>query len=131
MIANHLGGGLSMQRLVFPALAIAVLFIPTPRAHAFGMDGNKLLNYCGTKAIQDAPANYSVGLCQGYVEAGMDYLKEMDLSCPGPHVSNGQVGDVVIQYLVAHPESRDQSGKVLVFSALAEAFPCPKKAKKP
>jgi hypothetical protein len=44
--------------------------------------------------------------------------------CTGKDVTAQQLVDVVLAYLVAHPETRDRGAMELTARALATAFPC-------
>ncbi|MCE8526931.1 hypothetical protein KBY23_16765 [Ruegeria pomeroyi] len=41
-----------------------------------------------------------------------------------PTVENGQVLDIVVRYLSETPETRHESARTLIQSALASSFPC-------
>ena len=45
--------------------------------------------------------------------------------CPPQDAQYSQHLDIVVNYLTKHPESRHESARTLVVSALEEAFPCP------
>lgn len=64
-------------------------------------------------------------LALGYVLGAADSLDQRSYCLP--HVQLGQIADVVVAYLKAHPERRHQMGAPLVHEALSSAFPCLRK----
>ena len=106
--------------------------------------GNDLLTACVEKSDL-AKSGFCIGYLIGVVE-GLRYgaavpmfAAQMEGStkeigeladsflgfCPPPEVQYSQHFDIVVNYLTVHPETRHESARTLVISALAEAFPCP------
>jgi hypothetical protein len=81
--------------------------------------GNSILALC-----QGANPEF----CMGYVTGIADALSNGPVgdwrACCPANVANGQVRDIAVRYLVAHPETRHLVAGSLVAHALAEAFPC-------
>jgi hypothetical protein len=88
-------------------------------------DGNKLLQYCSPG---DTPTHQ--GICIGYIAGLADALSSPGASinglkaCIPTGVKQGQVMDVAINYLKAHPETRHYTADSLVAQALRDVFPC-------
>jgi hypothetical protein len=94
--------------------------------------GNDLLQQCKSGDFSDAE------YCLGYISAVADTLekpsqpylkfrgKEIPLyrACFRLGVTQGQVRDVVVQWLEANPEHRDMEAAQLVSYAITLAFPC-------
>lgn len=69
----------------------------------------------------------SLGYIQGLTE--MDSLEGKTMCVPS-EVTNGQVMDVILNFLEKYPENRHKSAAVLTSFAIWEAFPCPQKKDK-
>jgi hypothetical protein len=115
-----------------------------------GLDGNQLLENCGAliKAMdanfKGAGASYGDGWCLGYLAGFTDGLDAAALMssngsyeqysalrdsfiCFPVGSNNGQYARIVVKYLNDHPERLHEDAKVLVASALRDAFPCQSK----
>jgi hypothetical protein len=90
-------------------------------------DGNTLYAECTNQA-------FYVG-CLGYIEGINDAMAMIEFAghseglvgykrCLSARVSAGQLGDVVVQFLAAHPANRHLPAANLVAQALSEAFSC-------
>ena len=110
-----------MRLWILVALGCALLASP---ASAGGVNGNYLLTDCGTGPTETAALTWQDGYCSGYVSALADVYVETRLICPTPGVTYGQYIDIVIKYLVDHPESRNQEADGLLLLAFQGAFPC-------
>lgn len=62
-----------------------------------------------------------------HVAGVSDLLTETGAVCVLPQVLFKQLGDVALNYINDHPEQRHSSAASLAATALAAAFPCPKK----
>ena len=81
--------------------------------------GNDVYRYCTIPESLDA--------CLGYVEGVTDSLSASPAQAPicvPDGVEGGQIKDVVVNYLRAHPETRQTSGASIIHAALYQAFPC-------
>ena len=85
--------------------------------------GNNLLTDCRNKT-----SGFDVGVCKGYIIAIADVLNNNTVSghraCLPENVTKGQVIDIVVPWLEAHPQHRHFTANSLVALALSEAFPC-------
>lgn len=91
-------------------------------AHATD-SGNDLFAKCA-----DTNSFYN-GYCLGYVVAAVDAWDADIGICLPDGVTKGQIKDVVIKYLVDHPDRRHYVAASNVNAALWTAFPCPTKPK--
>lgn len=99
------------------ALMAGIAALPTA-ARAEWMDGNELHETCTTTAPLDR------ALCLSYVIGvldGLRYLPQPPVTPTG--ATAGQVRDVVAKYLTDHPEKRDQQARMIVRTAVADAWP--------
>ena len=99
---------------------------PEPAAYFYG---NGLLSLCESEDATDW------GVCFGFI-VGIDVASNAFLTggrglpwfyyCrPEKVVLFGQIHDVVVAYLKAHPESRHEPSSALIIKAFQEAWPCP------
>lgn len=112
---------------IFVKAIVAVLMVLSiPVAQA--MDGNDLLaGYNSYKRVKSGIAAntdaYKGGLFDGYVSGVFDSAVGIALCVKGD-VKNGQIQEVVGQFLETHPASRQRSAVLLATQALMQAFPC-------
>jgi hypothetical protein len=120
------------------AMALLVVFLvgaPVPGQGKGYYDGNRLMRglvFWSQSANALAPlsdkdqldSHIAYGYVLGAAEAGSIF--KLDLFCSPDNAVQGQLIDVVYQYLERHPERRHQGAAGLVCLALAEAFPCAK-----
>jgi hypothetical protein len=72
----------------------------------------------------------SQSFCNGYLAGVADALgvfnamRADNIACLQTNITNGQVKDIVMQYLTAHPEKRDLDAAGEALIALQAAFPC-------
>ena len=113
-----------------PMMAFIAMNISIPNAvHARGIeDGNSLLENCS--AAEDRLEYID---CLSYIHGGIDMLVDMQMAklidkrvCLPAGVTNGQLKDVVVKYVIEHPEIRHFPAGDLVFLALANNFACSK-----
>ena len=94
----------------------------TVMRHSY-ISGNELHMWCQNDNL-DPCAAYILGVTDtvslnGGTTAGWRVCKPLE------GVIIGQVRDIIIAFLKAHPEKRHGGAANLVVQALAEAFPCP------
>jgi hypothetical protein len=71
-------------------------------------------------------------ICLGYLTGAVDSIVMMDVYYRAPHhfcvsqVPASQIMEVVVAYLKAHPEQRRFNASSIVWTAMGEAYPCPK-----
>jgi Rap1a immunity proteins len=82
-------------------------------------DGNSLYGEC--KDLHLACVAYAVGIADAMSTGSQigGYA-----ACLQPNITRGQIGEVAIRFLAAHPELRHDAAAGLVARALAETFPC-------
>jgi Rap1a immunity proteins len=115
------------------AIALVLVFLvgaPVPGEPGV-MDGNKLKEGLDNfeKMSRHTATNEEVFAhlgAQGYVAGVADSYEVLGVVCVPSKVTLGQLQDVVLKYLDAHPEGRHNIAASLVLKALTEAFPCGK-----
>lgn len=110
-------------------ILLAVMAISPPQIIPGGgssMNGNKLLAYC-----EHQMGSPEWTLCMGYIQGSTDQIKTMrrvfgdsPISCVPASVTIGQMMDVGVEYLRAHPETRHLDASSLMLDAATKAFPC-------
>jgi hypothetical protein len=114
-----------MDQRVIMAAALGVFLACAQNGHAAThmMTGNELLRTC-----QDQISlNYA--LCLGYIEGANDLgeiWRDVDNKpeCLHSGVEARQFQEIVVNYLLAHPEQRDWSAAALVYNAVRGAWGC-------
>lgn len=102
------------------ALLLLLVFFSLT-AHADFYDGNRL--YELGKTLDTDHENYSQTIFfTGYVSGVIDACNGMFLLIP-PNVTVGQLSSIVEKYLRENPERRNLAGAVVVYHAIATAFP--------
>lgn len=119
--------GASIRKLLLrrslAGLLIAGLVVLQPRgALADFVDGNKLYKYCSD------PSSIEHEVCYGYIESIADVMYNEPVFgykiCISQNVAFSQLRDVVVQYMISHPERRHFGAASMVARALSQAFPC-------
>ena len=101
------------------SIAVAVWAAVCGPVLAAAGDGNELLAACLRPA-----ETFDRGYCLGYIVGAAGALELEASVCPPKGITLGQLKDVVVRYLQAHPEIRHQSATFLTSIALIDAFPC-------
>lgn len=110
-----------LRRRALPVVALLGLLALSPVAQADS--GNELLEHC-----TDMTGWFGRGYCVGYVAATVDAIFAVkqaygrEIACLPNGTTKGQAMDVVVQYLIQHPATRNYMGEPV--AALAQAFPC-------
>ncbi len=111
------------SKLAIAALIAASFALVAPRASAQQKQafesGNELYEQCGYEAV--AGSTYGA-YCIGYIAAIADSFNGVLIHIP-PGATEGQMVDVVVQFLQANPAIRNDCASDLVFAALQGAFP--------
>src|SRR5262245_33983777 len=122
------------MRVPWPALAAAgvsaviTIFGANPvRAQAARsfIDGNELLERCSAEK-----ESFRATACLAYIEGVIDGANSMasllnrTTSCPPTGVTVGQLEKLVVQYLTAHVEQRQNRAANSVLLGLSQAFHC-------
>ena len=112
---------------IFVTTIAAVLMVLSIQP-AQAMDGNDLLTgYNSYKRVKAGTAantdTYAGGLFEGYVSGVFDSSAGIALCVKGD-IKNGQIQEVVGQFLETHPASLQRAAVLLATQALMKAFPC-------
>lgn len=136
-----------MKKTLLIVVILVISFFGGTHRPAFGAglrgDGNELLEACslalneeavrGLKSNDDtAKANFCIGFVDGFARSvGIYEAVNTHSGSPNkiclPEASLWQYVRVVHKFLQDHPEKLHRNEGVLVFDALKESFPCPKK----
>ena len=115
-----------MRQLGLGLLLAAMLV--SGQAFATFMTGNKLMEHCRQGENDTIKGAISLGLCVGYAVSIADVMEGQDVwdvrACLPEGVQQGQILDIVSQYLERQPAERHFPAPLLVAEALQDAFPC-------
>ena len=88
-------------------------------------NGNELYRHCQNEQAESAEQkDTSAGWCLGYILGAYDAVGKNYAICIPSGVTTGQLKNVVMDWLLNHPEKRDLPAAGLVLDALLEKFPC-------
>jgi hypothetical protein len=113
---------LSAAAIVAATLSLYAASNPADAVRVF-QNGNELFTLCNNNSL----------VCLGYAAAISDAMSSTQedggsiagwRACEPVAVTQGQVRDVTVAFLRAHPEIRHLAAASLVAKALAEAWPC-------
>jgi hypothetical protein len=107
-----------MMRLVMIGL-VMVSATAAQAQRVSKVDGNKLLDYCTSKATLGCDA-YLDGIADGIEAEG----RAKAVACIPKAVTTTQMRDVVVKYLRGNPQTREFSAARLATKAFSAAFPC-------
>ena len=105
---------------VVPALAVWLATIS--HANAARLDGNTLLEIC--ERDRAACMLFVIGAVDA-AEVTLETLGRRQIACPAANVTNAQLAEVVLSYLLDHPEIRHLSAASTALAGIGTAFPCP------
>jgi len=111
-----------MDRRLFTAAAVTAMLVARTAAAADITrfeSGNTLLANC-----QSANNSYDRAYCDGYSAGVIDTLSTLKMICPPVGATDQQVSDIIVNYLVAHPEWRHLSAPVLAELVTLAVWPC-------
>lgn len=100
-------------------LALALVAVIAQAQTNPGNTGNQLLD-----ALRDTSQNYYSGIAHGLI-VGIAYTGSQ--VCIPANVTNGQAIAVVKKFLEDTPSILHMPSKNLIYMALVQTFPCPKK----
>jgi hypothetical protein len=106
------------------AFLAAVILAATATAEANYQDGNALYKDMSDRDVSSKM--FSLGYIVGVADASIN----SDLLCIAPSVTQGQLQDVVFNFLAAHPQTRNLPAHIIVVVALGEHWSCPKTNKR-
>ena len=105
------------------ALGLAVLCV------AFGASAQRISRVDGNRVLAACTAKQLV-TCDAFVSGVADSIglqpEGKRPACIADGVTGTQLREVLVKYLRAHPETREQNAALLTARALAAAFPCRK-----
>jgi Rap1a immunity proteins len=106
-----------MDRRLFTVAAVTVMLVARTSAADdttinFFESGNSLLARCQSDNLRDQWS------CMAYSAGVMDTLTTLKQICPPVHITGEQARDIIVNYLVTHPESRQESAPSLAELAL-------------
>ncbi len=105
------------------AILLGALLLFGTANEASPRTGNEFLSICSENEFDCA--FWMQGFTEGYmVGQGMARVRHEVPWCPHGDATMGQLADVVIAYLEAHPESRHENGLKLIEYAFVSAWPC-------
>lgn len=117
-----------MSKLLPISAAVVGLFCsaangsPQATSHAYSAD----FYVSGCKDFVAGRSNFFSGRCVGAVEV-LDALNlDTKLFCPPEATSNLQRVQIVIAYIEAHPQRKDEDFRLLANEAMAKTWPCKK-----
>ena len=113
-------------------ILVLAMTLTAPALAQSDPSANYMLPHCRDwiDRVPTKPADTALaGICAGTVAAALHYSTLLEApykSCPPKGTTNGQAIEVVVRYLEAHPEVRDQDFRMLTLSALRTTWPCPR-----
>ena len=100
----------------------AIAITTSTMAHAYFIDGNKLLSYMQHESV--TWQMLALGYVQGVADMGSGVV-----TCAPPNITAGQLNDMMKIWLVNNPAERHRSADILITYVLTKAWPCPKRPK--
>jgi hypothetical protein len=115
-----------MMKHMIAAVLVTLVVVSGPAMAKKDLhSGNEWLKNCTSKSSP------GLGLCAGYLYGlghGRTLMKDLGATlpyCMPKGVVTGQLRDIFVNYLQAHPETRHQFAGRLYLRAMKEKFPCP------
>jgi len=94
-------------------------------AGAYFLDGDELTNHC---SITTADERFDPAICVTYIMGAYDAYMFQRLArnqprCTPRTLTAGQLREVVLAYLLAHPDNRQMDASALVWNAIIDKWP--------
>jgi len=114
-----------MKAAAIAAFLFTLPFPISPRAQTEpGIDvGNGLLRYCDGMTPKDSNS-WGDGLCYGYILGSAHTYFDSKILCNSGKATHQQIRDIVVKYLIDHPESRHHNSASLILNSLSDIFSC-------
>ncbi len=105
------------------AVCLTVLAAPgIAAAHGVSpVDGNQLLKVCSSPDHSGCE-----GFILGALTMHLEDAKDHPVVCPARSATAPQLRDILVKFMLAHPETRSLKGGGVTILAMHQAFPCPK-----
>ena len=111
-----------MRKALLALCAITPFYAPVT---ATAYTGNQLLQDCETTNVSSLYClGYINGFSLGFAFVMNRWQVEPKLICIPEGVTNGQIKDIVVQYIRENPQTRHESAQFLIVWSLEKAFPC-------
>ena len=108
-----------MRTLAIAMLLCAISGSISDNVYAQEVTGKELLELCSPQA---SDADHAI--CLGYITGSHDTSLVRRDVCTPPRVTHGQVRDIVLKFMLKHPERLQESAPHLIVAAVVEAFAC-------
>ena len=117
-----------LRKLVCASLAILAGFVAPPLvvpANAYFLDGDELMNHCSATVADE---RFDPAICVTYIMGAYDgfmfqRLVRNQTRCTPRSLTGGQLREVVVDYLLAHPDNRQMDASALVWNAIIAKWP--------
>ena len=119
-------------RIFIIGAILIVTSVLTDSARAQALSGDQLLFMLKGEASSTFQTNVNRYRAMGYIQGLLDSYTvfstrdpSLNIYCmPLKGVSSSQARKVITKWLEEHPKRLDEQARILVFHALAEAYPC-------
>jgi hypothetical protein len=110
--------------LCLAVAGVSALPFATPAA-AYFLDGDELINHCSATVADE---RFDPAICVSYVMGAYDGFMFQRLvrnqpRCTPRTLTAGQLREVVVEYLLAHPDNRGMDASALVWNAIIAEWP--------
>lgn len=126
------------MKLLVPSLLIVLALGTQTKSHAQGQEGARFLSACGAAVKQQDGVSVSDKemieslWCIGYVSGFLDSMSitqstnggRPNVCLPQQGITNDQAVRIFVKFLRENPQTLHESGRMLLYIALADAFPC-------
>lgn len=89
-------------------------------------DWGMALERVNGQGARDPADTMKAGVFMGYVNSALDFTQVLGTVCLPHDVISQQSWDIVLNYLKAHPEQRNETAALVAVNALKGAYPCHK-----
>ena len=108
-----------MRTLAIAMLLCAIFGSISDDVYAQEVTGKELLELCSPQA---SDADHAI--CLGYIAGSHDTSVVRGDVCTPPRITHGQVRDIVLKFMLKHPEQLQEPAPHLIVAAVVEAFAC-------
>jgi hypothetical protein len=109
---------------------VAALFLATGTAYAADNDTEIFFKACKARS-----EDKNLKICEWYIVGVLDgfavsYASSgFHILCAPEHITTGQTIELIVAWIINHPQDKQYMGAIVIARALKNAFPCPEKSK--
>ena len=123
--------GVFLRRILVKKLLLAFAFVIATLGPVSANDNEIIFEACKARSEDKK----SKSICEWYIVGVLDgfavsYASSgFHIFCAPEHVTTGQIIELIVAWIINHPQDKQYTGAIVIARALKNAFPCQEKSK--